>query len=722
MKYFYSTLCLLFSLSLFAQDGNPVAEKIAEHHRQNDIFERYDLFSETNITEKSEEYKDAAKDAVVFHLEPAALNRLLSEKPEVLEISFPYKEGEITVELFKKEIFTEGFQAVDQNKKPLDYEPGVYYRGIVKNDPLSIVAFSFFKEEVIGVASALGTGNVVVGKVKEAAVYISYTDYTITGPNPFRCGTESLPENQKQQHSSDKKTTSAIADATPSCVRIYYEIAYQPYVDNGMNSTATLNWLTAVHNNIATLYANDNIQIALSDILLWTTQDPYVYNYSGNLSYFSNYRSAFNGDLGHLVNSPSTTSVAYLNSLCGPYHYAYSGVSQYYQDIPVYSWTINAMTHEMGHALGSPHTHACVWNGNNTPIDGCGPAAGYNEGCTGPLPSSGTIMSYCHLLSNVGINLANGFGTQPAQLIQNTINAKPCLGTNCLVSNCMANVSDLSFNTISMTGTNVTLTDNISSNWRYRVYLYNDDPWSANWNYTSSKTFNISNLLPNTYYFIEAGNVCSSGATIGWVRRMFLTDGDYCNGDEFVDTGGKFYEYDDATSFVKTFYPDVNGTLTMTFTDFDLEFNYDFMTIYDGENTGAPIFINGNNLTGNTIPGPFVSTNPTGAITVEFTSDMNSTDDGWEANFTCIPLSSTEFESVSAIVVYPNPSSSTVNIEAKWPIHGLNVYDMTGRLIMEKNEIGETKTSLELNSLSNGTYFIRIDTGKSLHVERIIKQ
>ena len=58
------------------------------------------------------------------------------------------------------------------------------------------------------------------------------------------------------------------------------------------------------------------------------------------------------------------------------------------------------VTHEQGHLMGSRHTHACVWNGNNTAIDGCGPAAGYGyEGsCSGaPIPSGGgTIMSYCH--------------------------------------------------------------------------------------------------------------------------------------------------------------------------------------------------------------------------------------------------------------------------------------------------------------------------------------
>jgi hypothetical protein len=118
-----------------------------------------------------------------------------------------------------------------------------------------------------------------------------------------------------------------------------------------------------------------------------------------------------------------------LNSICGEFNYAYSDVNITYSSVPTYSWTVNVITHEFGHSLGSPHTHSCSWNGNGTAIDGCGPEAGYVEGncAQAPIPNSvtkGTIMSYCHLVSGVGINLANGFGPQPAALIQNRVIVK----------------------------------------------------------------------------------------------------------------------------------------------------------------------------------------------------------------------------------------------------------------------------------------------------------
>ncbi|MDP4851578.1 MAG: hypothetical protein NWR22_00230, partial [Saprospiraceae bacterium] len=101
------------------------------------------------------------------------------------------------------------------------------------------------------------------------------------------------------------------------------------------------------------------------------------------------------------------------------------------------------MAHELGHTLGSSHTHACVWNGNNTAIDGCYSTEG---GCNSfGLPAAGgTIMSYCHL-RRVGINFSLGFGVQPGNVIRNTIAQASCL-TNCDATDFTLDASSLVFN------------------------------------------------------------------------------------------------------------------------------------------------------------------------------------------------------------------------------------------------------------------------------------
>ena len=100
------------------------------------------------------------------------------------------------------------------------------------------------------------------------------------------------------------------------------------------------------------------------------------------------------------------------------YGVGYSGVHTGYNKAPSYSWTVGVIAHEVGHQLGSPHTHACVWGPHgNEAIDCCGDQFQSEcgaSGCDAPWPSTGgTIMSYCHL-SWIGVNFVNGFGAEPA--------------------------------------------------------------------------------------------------------------------------------------------------------------------------------------------------------------------------------------------------------------------------------------------------------------------
>jgi len=191
-------------------------------------------------------------------------------------------------------------------------------------------------------------------------------------------------------------------------------------------------------------YTNDNIPVELSEVYVWDVVSPYTGTTSSNyLSQFQTYRTSFNGDLGHLLGYGGGGGIAAgFSGICASNinsSKCYSGINSSYSNFPTYSWSVMVVTHEQGHLMGSRHTHACVWNGNNTAIDGCGPAAGYGyEGsCSGaPIPSGGgTIMSYCHL-NSVGINLSLGFGSQPQAVIINKYNSGACL-TACIGMACM---------------------------------------------------------------------------------------------------------------------------------------------------------------------------------------------------------------------------------------------------------------------------------------------
>jgi cysteine-rich repeat protein len=115
--------------------------------------------------------------------------------------------------------------------------------------------------------------------------------------------------------------------------------------------------------------------------------------------------------------------IAYIGSVCNA-QYAF-GVSQVFGSFdlssPTQIWDVVVTTHEMGHNLGSPHTH-CY----SPEVDKC-----YNHetGCySGPVVASrGTIMSYCHLLSGGLANIDLVFGPVVSTTIRNTAEGASCL-------------------------------------------------------------------------------------------------------------------------------------------------------------------------------------------------------------------------------------------------------------------------------------------------------
>ncbi|AZA76726.1 T9SS C-terminal target domain-containing protein [Chryseobacterium sp. G0186] len=713
---FFLQCCVLS----FTQKLKPIAQKISDYHTEQKDTQKYNLFTIDQNPAKLAEYQKAATDITVMSLKPAELKRLIKEKPDFLEISFPFDGNrQITVEMYRHQILTSDFKIITDKGNAVQYTPGVYYQGIVKGDNTSIVAFSFFNDDIVGVASTPELGNVVIGKAKNSEDFVSYSDSKLTSSNPFACDVDGLKENQVQRPVFNPDNTSK--KKTDNCVRIYYEVGFGPYTQNGSNTTTTTNWVTAMHNNVTTLYANENVNVALSEVFVWTATDPYAGLAGTILDQFRTTRTTFNGDVAQLLRNPANTSVAYLNSLCTSYRYSYCGMNLNYQNVPTYSWNIEVMAHELGHNLGSPHTHACFWNGNNTAIDGCGPASGNDEGCTAALPPAGggTIMSYCHLVISVGINFANGFGVQPATLIRNTVDSKGCLGTNCTTS-CPVSISNLTINNITQNSANATFTDAASTSWKYKLTKSNGVAISSG--NATAPSFNFTNLQPATYYRLSVGTDCS-GPNAFQLSQLFLTDGAWCDGTQFLDTGGTAGQYGDNEELVKTFYPTSGSAMTMTFTAFDLEQGYDFMYVYNGPSTASPLFANGNNLSGSTLPGPFTSTHPSGAITVRFVSDAGVTGNGWNVNFSCSVLAVEDIDiKNNSIDIYPNPTRNMIILSSKEKLKGYKIYDEAGRLVRSDSSLKGNKQEINLSSVQTGNYVITIETEKQTINRKLIKQ
>ncbi|MFY7757356.1 MAG: hypothetical protein ACOVP9_03070, partial [Flavobacterium stagni] len=260
-------LVLFFSL---AQAQHRVGKEIKALENSRTRFVPF-----TVLTEKKG-YQNQTVEAVLAHptyaqLATTELQSILSLRPENIEVSLPFEDGNLTVQLYRVNPFAEGFHVDTDKSKNVFYTPGVYYRGIIKGDYESVASFNFFENEINAVISGHGHHNVVVGKLKNSKDYIVYSDAKMNVPNPFSCATL---DPQKAIISPTGNQTERSTNST-RCATMYFEVDNNLFVENGSSVTTTMNWMSSVFNNVQTLYANDNITVALRNVFIWTELDPY---------------------------------------------------------------------------------------------------------------------------------------------------------------------------------------------------------------------------------------------------------------------------------------------------------------------------------------------------------------------------------------------------------------------------------------------------------------
>ena len=397
------------------------------------FYERRELFSsEAQVISDDNVLKNAVSDGVLLTLDKSVMRQIGQDSPQYLAVPVPDgKGGIIELELIKVNIFAEGFKVETSAPTSENYQKGlgVHYRGMIKGEPLSLVAISIFENEIMGNIRSKTLGNSSLGRLSgdnpnDTHIFFD-TKKLKTRPENF-CNVRST---QSEAASLPLMPEQAENELLVRTVRIYVEANFDVFQNKG-SVAATLAYVAGFFNQSATLFANDGIFVSLSETFVWNSASPYgaTTDAGVHLNAFTMNRPTYNGNIAHLITLTQYGGIANLDSIC-PTGYAVSGIEPDFMNVPTFSWTVEVFTHEAGHNLGSDHTQACVWNGNNTAIDGCvAIEPGPNGLCPAPpAPAGGgTIMSYCHL-NAVGINFLLGFGPQPKALIQNRIAAATCL-------------------------------------------------------------------------------------------------------------------------------------------------------------------------------------------------------------------------------------------------------------------------------------------------------
>ncbi len=99
----------------------------------------------------------------------------------------------------------------------------------------------------------------------------------------------------------------------------------------------------------------------------------------------------------------------------------------------------------------------------------------------------------------------------------------------------------------------------------------------------------------------------------------------------FTDTGGSGANYSNDQRYFTLIQPANASSVTLNFSSFSLEANWDYLYIYDGATNSAPLI---GVYTGTTSPGTITSSS--GALLIEFRSDCATTAAGWVANWTSV--------------------------------------------------------------------------------------
>jgi hypothetical protein len=438
-----TTLTLLFfflSFGLFAQNIKVV--------KSGEISTAVEAVQEMGIVFSSIELIDAVSidmddDRQVVSLDATSLEYIVNENPQYWSLQVPGINDEIDeLLLMEADIFAGGFQVSNAEGREVDMEIGHHYKGAIDDDPNSLASISIYKDRITGFIQSEGeTWLIRHSEIENGEIESIIFKLDDEQTEPFTCAT---PDDGYVYSESELEVQNTLRGPGDP-VNIYLEVDYDIYQGKGSGSAA---YATGIFNESHTLYSNAGVTIALSDLVIWTRRSPYKGNSSSQLlSGFQKRHGSsgtWNGDLAHLISYRGGGGIAAgFSGLCNGdrrQSMCFSGVNSSYSVVPAYSWTVMVFTHEMGHLLGSRHTHACVWNGNGTAIDGCYTTEG---GCTKPgIPEDGgTIMSYCHLTS-AGINFVKGFHEQPNNVILNSIAGASCLGSGTGGNHCTNGIQD----------------------------------------------------------------------------------------------------------------------------------------------------------------------------------------------------------------------------------------------------------------------------------------
>jgi len=222
---------------------------------------------------------------------------------------------------------------------------------------------------------------------------------------------DSDPDNLMLVDAGKTKTTDSELEVAIECDKKCMVLL----ADKGGSQT----YLASVIAGVSQIYSSDlGRSMKISNFRNWAGTSPFDQGTASLDQLVSYYKNKMYGkekyDVGHLFTGIREGGLAYVGTVCAGSRGVNTGVSSIqgtwkndgYKSKSSYNWDLIVSAHELGHNMGSGHSHD--YGGSLGPIDEC---VACPKGTTGSCGGSaakpvsrndarcvvGTIMSYCHL-------------------------------------------------------------------------------------------------------------------------------------------------------------------------------------------------------------------------------------------------------------------------------------------------------------------------------------
>jgi hypothetical protein len=371
------------------------------------------LFSLHKHQNELQESNNFVKDAVFLQLDKTTLTSIISEKNQILDITIPLNDDKyINMNLKRIDIYSPTAQCMvskGNEKKKFDFRNRILtYKGTVDNDPQAIVSLTFSENSVMGMILKKNE-NYVIGKYgnDDKSSYVLYQNEKVLDFPPLICGTSDKVSDKLQNIIYDAfrkymtKDDSMLGLDTMT-VELAFDSDYRNYTHFKKDTLQIFSYFTALTAVGSLIYERDvKTRLQLNYVNVWASEDPpYPYkdqDYMGDMQkYWEANMTNVKRDVTMFLTVRDTAfgGVAYsAGGLCeGINSYAICGMNGNFAEFPAYSYDEYVLSHELGHVVGSMHTHNCSWPLG--PIDSCSsPEVGT---CSNNyVQTLGTIMSYC---------------------------------------------------------------------------------------------------------------------------------------------------------------------------------------------------------------------------------------------------------------------------------------------------------------------------------------